>query len=172
MFNEAIKNAKLCPDCKLSKTFKWIYVTNSLLSTVTNANQFTAVLEAAFSDFYGCIFQVISALCYNDICLKITHEHDYLTYTVKSKGLSGHMLWTELYICPQLQCISIYTSNYKSPGKFCFVWFYIFLCICCWHNIHIQNIRNFRSKINIFLLGLQHLKILLGWTCLSRHSHK
>lgn len=122
MFNEAIKNTKLCPDCKLCKTFKLIYViTNSLLSTVPNANQFTAVSEAAFSDFYGCIFQVISALCYNDICSKITHEHDSSTCTMKSKGLSGHMLCTELYICPQLQCISIYASNYRSPGKFCFV---------------------------------------------------
>jgi len=130
MFNEAIKNAKLCSDCKLFKMFKWIYVTNSLLSTVTNANQFTAVLETAFSDLYGCIFQVISALCYKDICLKITHEHDSLTYTMKSKGLSGHMLWTELYTCPQLQYISIYASNYKSLGKFCFVWFYILLCFC------------------------------------------
>lgn len=30
-----------------------------------------------------------------------------------------------------------------------------------WHNVHIQNIKNFGSKINIFLHGLQHLENII-----------
>lgn len=118
MFNEASKNAKLSSDCKLSKTFQWIYIKNSLLSSVTNKTHFIAILETGILDFYGHIFQVMYILRYKHICLKLTHEHDYLMCTIKSKGLAGHMLTTELYTCPQLHCSSVYVSNYKSLGNF------------------------------------------------------
>lgn len=64
---------------------------------LTSTIPFTAVLETDSSDFYGHTFQVLYALCYKHICLKLSHEHDYLMCTQKSKGSAGHTLTTELY---------------------------------------------------------------------------
>lgn len=74
-------------------------------------------------------FQTFMAIFSNSckhICLKLTHEHDYLMCTMKSKGLSGHMLTTELYTCPQLHYGSAYAPNYKSLGNFGFFFLVLF----------------------------------------------
>lgn len=166
MFNEASKNAELSSDCKLFKTFQWIYVENSPLSTVTNTNHFIAVLETGISDFYGHIFQIMYTLCYKHICLELTHEHDYLMCTIKSKGLAGHMLTTELYTCPQLHYRSVHASNYKSLGNlgiFLVLFFPPYL-----YTTDLQNITNLGSEIYVFFNGFSTWIMLSGRACFSK----
>lgn len=125
-----------------SNIFLWISVENSLLSTVTNTNHFTAVLDMGSSDFYGHIFQVMYTLCYKHICSKLAHEHDYFMCTTKSEGPAGHMLTNGLDTCPQLHYRALYASNYKSMGNLrLFFWFYFAFYICIWSASQLQWIK-------------------------------